>query len=140
MENTTNQENLSYDPNRLLQSLMTRMKLRNYADLSRKLEVPHPIISKVRHRKIPVAASLLIRMHEVSELSIAELRALMGDRRGKYRISDKQFKPQAAAKPERPLHLAARADWHAPITNTGRMDADRHESDSYSSYKMAAKA
>jgi hypothetical protein len=43
---------------------------------------------------LPVGASLLIRMHEVSEMSISELRQLMGDRRGKFRISDKQFKPK----------------------------------------------
>jgi hypothetical protein len=35
-------------------------------------------------------------MHEVSALSIAELRQLMGDRRGKFRISDKHFKPKGA--------------------------------------------
>jgi hypothetical protein len=35
-----------------------------------------------------VRASLLIRMHEVTNLSIRELRDLMGDRRQKYRISD----------------------------------------------------
>jgi hypothetical protein len=34
-------------------------------------------------------------MHEVTELSIRELRDLMGDRRTKYRISDVQGKPKA---------------------------------------------
>jgi hypothetical protein len=43
---------------------------------------------------LPVGASLLIRMHEVSDLSIKDLRILMGDRRDKFRISDKQFKPK----------------------------------------------
>jgi hypothetical protein len=33
-------------------------------------------------------------MHEVSNLTIRELRVLMGDRREKFRISDKQFKPK----------------------------------------------
>jgi hypothetical protein len=33
-------------------------------------------------------------MHEVSDLSIRDLRYLMGDRRAKFRISDKQFKPK----------------------------------------------
>jgi hypothetical protein len=33
-------------------------------------------------------------MHEVSDLSIRDLRYLMGDRRNKFRISDKQFKPK----------------------------------------------
>jgi len=38
---------------------------------------------------------MLIRMHEVTELSIRELRDLMGDRRTKYRISDVHGKPKA---------------------------------------------
>jgi hypothetical protein len=78
-----------YNPNRLLDSLIERFHLKNDAALSRALEVTPPVISKIRHNKLPIGASLLIRMHEFSELSIAELRTLMGDRRGQYRISDK---------------------------------------------------
>lgn len=85
-----------YDPDNLLGSLIARMNLKNDAALSRALEVAPPVISKIRHRRLPVGASLLIRMHEVTDLSIEELRALMGDRRGKFRISDKQFKPKQA--------------------------------------------
>jgi hypothetical protein len=78
-----------YNPNRLLDSLIERFHLKNDAALSRALEVTPPVISKIRHNKLPIGASLLIRMHEFSEMSIAELRNLMGDRRGQYRISDK---------------------------------------------------
>ncbi|WP_151446058.1 helix-turn-helix domain-containing protein [Lacisediminimonas profundi] len=85
-----------YDPDNLLGSLIGRLRLKNDAALSRALEVAPPVISKIRHRRLPVGASLLIRMHEVSNLSIEELRELMGDRRGKFRISDKQFKPKLA--------------------------------------------
>lgn len=85
----------TYDPNRLLDSLIERLKLKNDAALSRALEVAPPVISKIRHRRLPVGASLLIRMHEVSDLSIRELRELMGDRRTKYRLSDAQGKPKA---------------------------------------------
>jgi hypothetical protein len=84
----------AYDPNNLLDSLIKKLNLKNDAALSRALEVAPPVISKIRHRRLPVGASLLIRMHEVSDLSIAELRVLMGDRREKFRISDKQFKPK----------------------------------------------
>ncbi len=84
-----------YDPDQLLASLIGRLNLKNDAALSRALEVSPPVISKIRHRRLPVTASLLIRMHEVSTLSIAELRSLMGDRRGKFRISDKHFKPKS---------------------------------------------
>jgi len=78
----------------LPQFLIEKLHLKNDAALSRALEVAPPVISKIRHRRLPVGASLLIRMHEVSELSIRELRELMGDRREKFRISDKQFKPK----------------------------------------------
>jgi hypothetical protein len=84
----------TYDPNHLLDSLLERMKLKNDAALSRALEVAPPVISKIRHRRLPVGASLLIRMHEVSDLSIRELRDLMGDRRTKQRVSSVQGKPK----------------------------------------------
>ncbi len=87
-------EQVAYDPNRLLDALIEKLSLKNDAALSRILEVAPPVISKIRHRRLPVGASLLIRMHEVSDLTIQELRALMGDRRAKFRISDKQFKPK----------------------------------------------
>jgi hypothetical protein len=85
---------VKYDPDNLLASIIGRLKLKNDAALSRALEVAPPVISKIRHRRLPVGASLLIRMHEVTDLSISELRSLMGDRRNKFRISDKQFKPR----------------------------------------------
>ncbi|RZI43366.1 hypothetical protein EGT07_09885 [Herbaspirillum sp. HC18] len=94
---TNAQEQFQYDPNNLLESLIEKLNLKNDAALSRALEVAPPLISKIRHRRLPVGASLLIRMHEVSQLSIRDLRHLMGDRRTKFRISDKQFKPKAGS-------------------------------------------
>lgn len=100
LDNTMNSsrlaDQLAYDPNNLLDSLIEKLSLKNDAALSRALEVAPPVISKIRHRRLPVGASLLIRMHEVSDLSIKDLRILMGDRRDKFRISDKQFKPKDA--------------------------------------------
>ena len=97
MEQVKMQSMQRYDPDQLLASLIGRLNLKNDAALSRALEVSPPVISKIRHRRLPVTASLLIRMHEVSNLSIRDLRVLMGDRREKFRISDKQFKPKPAA-------------------------------------------
>ena len=94
MANEKENGQTKYDPDNLLATLIGKLNLKNDAALSRALEVAPPIISKIRHRRLPVGASLLIRMHEVSDLSIKELRALMGDRRRKFRISDKQFKPK----------------------------------------------
>lgn len=88
------EEQTTYDPNRLLDALIKKFGLKNDVALARHLEVAPPLISKIRHRSLPVVASLLIRMHESSDLTIAELRGLMGDRRKKFRISAKQFKPK----------------------------------------------
>lgn len=91
----TSQE--SYNPNHLLDVLIERLNLKNDAALCRALEVAPPVISKIRHRSLPVGASMLIRMHEVSQMSVRELRDLMGDRRTKYRLSNVQGKPKQAS-------------------------------------------
>ena len=66
-----------YDPNRVLDAIMEKLHLKNDAALSRALEVAPPAISKIRHRTLPIGATILLRMHEVSNFSIRELRALM---------------------------------------------------------------
>lgn len=77
----------TYNPNHLLDFATKKLGLKNDAALARALEVCPPVISKVRNRHFPVGASLLIRLHEETDLSIRELRALMGDRRQTYRPS-----------------------------------------------------
>lgn len=84
----------AFDPNQLFDSLLKRMQLKNDAALSRKLHVAPPVISKIRSRKLPLGASLLIRIHEETSLSIEELRSMMGDRRSKFRFSAISFKPR----------------------------------------------
>jgi len=91
----------TYDPNRLLDTLISKLGLKNDAQLCRVLSVAPPLISKIRHRRLPVGAALLIRMHEATGITIAELRELMGDRRTKYRISSAQFKPRGARMEQR---------------------------------------
>lgn len=83
--------------NNLLDTIMSKHALKNDAALSRFLEVAPPVISKIRHHRLPVGASMLIRMHEVSGMPIRDLRDLMGDRRAKHRISDAQGRPKALA-------------------------------------------
>lgn len=75
-----------YNPARLLDVLLARLRLKNDAALSRLLGVEAPTISKIRHKRLRVGAAILLRMHEVSNLSIEELRALMGDRRVRLRL------------------------------------------------------
>lgn len=83
-----------YNPDNLLDFLLKKLELKNDAALSRVLEVAPPVISKIRHRRLPVGASILIRMHEVSGLTVGDLRALLGDRRQKFRLSPIQGMPK----------------------------------------------
>jgi hypothetical protein len=66
-----------YDPNRVLDAIINKLQLKNDAALSRVLEVAPPVISKIRHNTLPIGATILLRMHEESDFSISELRALM---------------------------------------------------------------
>lgn len=95
MNNDNPPVRIEYDPANLLASLIGKLHLKTDADLSRALGVAAPVISKIRHRKTPVSASLLIRMCEATNVSIHDLRLLMGDRRNTFRIGDKQRKPRA---------------------------------------------
>lgn len=77
----------SYDPNRLLNAIKEKLRLRDDAALSKVLAVSRPLIAQIRQHTLPVGAWLLMRMQEVSELSVAELRLLMGDRRQRIRVA-----------------------------------------------------
>lgn len=73
-----------YDPNVLMDTLIEKLKLKNDAALARELEVAPPVISKIRHRTLRVGATMLIRMHEASQLTISELRNLMHEHQAKF--------------------------------------------------------
>jgi hypothetical protein len=71
--------NAAGDPNKLLDAVIEKLNLKNDAALSRQLEVGTSVISKIRHGRLPVSASLLIRVHEDTGFGINELRLLLGD-------------------------------------------------------------
>ena len=87
-------ETVDFDPSWMLNTVIRMLQLKNDAALSRELEVAPPVLSKIRHGRIPVGPSLLIRLHEVSGISIQELRGLMGDRRERFRIGSRSFEPE----------------------------------------------
>lgn len=73
------EQSVSLTPNRLFDTVIEQMNLKNDAALARVLGVSSSVISKIRRYKRPVGASLLIRLHEETELSIAALRKLLGE-------------------------------------------------------------
>ena len=77
-----------FKPSNLLNGLIAHLGLKNDAALARALEISPPQISKLRHLTLPVSAAILIRMHDVSGLSLRDLRLLMGDNRRRFGVSD----------------------------------------------------
>ncbi len=65
------------NPNYLFNYVLQHMKLKNDAALCRLLEVKPPVISKIRHGKLSVGPLMLLRLHDVTGLSIARLRGLL---------------------------------------------------------------
>lgn len=77
MSSKYNPDQTPYNPNYLLDELIAKLDLKNDAALSRVLEVAPPVISKIRHHTLPIGATILIRMHEVSDFSIRELKEML---------------------------------------------------------------
>ena len=69
-----------YNPGLMLNAVLDRLSLKNDAALCRRLKIAPPVISKVRNYRLPVGAALLIRLHEISGLTIQDLRWMMGDK------------------------------------------------------------
>jgi plasmid maintenance system antidote protein VapI len=63
--------------NRLLDALLERLQLKNDAALSRYLEVTPTLLSKLRHGNLQISPAFLLRAHDVTDISIVELRAMM---------------------------------------------------------------
>jgi hypothetical protein len=67
------------NPPRLIERLRDMKQLRSDAQLCRVLQVPPPMISKIRTGRINISAGLLIRIHEVFQLPIPELRRMIAE-------------------------------------------------------------
>jgi len=78
---TVEEENPHYDPETLLNTLMGLLGTRNDRQLANRLGVQPSQICKLRKRRVALAPSLLISMHEETGLTLRQLRALMGDYR-----------------------------------------------------------
>ena len=80
----------SYDSNHLLDSILDKLHLPDDAALCDALDVDESVISDLRELRREVDAALLIRMHELTDISIVGLRNILGDRRRKARFAAEQ--------------------------------------------------
>jgi hypothetical protein len=67
-----------YRPEALLNFIISRLGLKNDAQLADALELRAPTISKIRNRKLAISPAFLIRVHDVTDISVFELRRLIG--------------------------------------------------------------
>jgi hypothetical protein len=86
----------SYDSNHLLDSILDRLQLPDDTALCEALDVDESVISDLRELRREVDAALLIRMHELTDISIVGLRNILGDRRRKARFAAEQNRPGQA--------------------------------------------
>lgn len=78
----------SYNPSLLLDSLCVKLNARNDYALAKLIGISPSVISKMRSQKSAVSAGFLVLTSEVTGVNTRTLRALMGDRRSLFRISD----------------------------------------------------
>ena len=74
-------DNPHYDPKSLLETLQRILGAKNDRQLAVRLGVRPSQICKIKKRRVVVSSSLLIAMHEETNMSLRQLRALMGDYR-----------------------------------------------------------
>lgn len=62
-------------------AFMTRiravMHLKNDRALSKLLDVAPPVISKIRSGKLPIGATMVIAINEVTDLSVSQIKEMM---------------------------------------------------------------
>lgn len=63
--------------NALLDAVILKNQLKNDAALSRLLGVAPPVVSKVRHQRLPIGLSLLVRIHDKACINIDESRKIL---------------------------------------------------------------
>lgn len=71
----------SYNPEPLLDAISQAISVRSDNALAKALGITQGAMSKIRNKHKPVSAEVLLRMHDISGLSIRQMRNLMGDNR-----------------------------------------------------------
>ena len=68
-----------YDPVAFLAALYQHLNVSTDAELSRALGLSHPTISRIRAGEKVLTSFTLLQIHEATDISIRELRNMMGD-------------------------------------------------------------
>lgn len=60
--------------NAMLDKIMLTQGLKNDAALGRALDTPPPVISKVRHGRLRLGDTMIIRIHELTEWPVRQIK------------------------------------------------------------------
>lgn len=71
----------AYSPSDLLDKLMILFNLKNDLSFSKKFGFSPSHISKLRHKRTVISPNFLLRIHDISQISISELKKMMKDKR-----------------------------------------------------------
>ena len=66
--------------NSLLDEIMELMCLKNDAALAKLLNVAPPVISKIRHGKLPIGATIALSIHEETGMSFDLIKGILSAR------------------------------------------------------------
>lgn len=91
-------QRINYDQCALLDAVRDHLGLKRDVDLARLIGVNTANICNMRRRQQPLGASVLVRLHEASGISIKQLRALMGDHRDRWQGLPGHPEKQAASR------------------------------------------
>lgn len=69
---------IEYNPNGLLDAVISKNGLKNDAALARFLRVAPPVISKTRRFKLPVGAGMVLKCHEIGGMPVPAIREFVG--------------------------------------------------------------
>lgn len=62
---------------KLFDTLMEENNLKNDARLAKFLDLPPPVVSKIRNGRMPIGATLIIAVHEITGMQISEIKHLI---------------------------------------------------------------
>lgn len=78
----------TYDPCHFLDSVLDHMRLEDDAALASVMNVAPTAVDDIRHRRKPVEAAMIVRIHELTGLDVDWLRNALGDRRKSWRLEE----------------------------------------------------
>lgn len=63
--------------NKLLNTAIERMQLKNDAALAKALGFSAVVISKYRHGKMPIGATMILALHEYADMPVKEIKGIL---------------------------------------------------------------